>query len=178
MTRQEFDKKMLLLQQGDEEAFEQIYEETQRGLFSFILSICRNYHTAEDMMQTTYIRLRATAASYKAGANAYAWLYTIAKNVTINEMNRQKRELATDIDENAAKFGSYTMNEEKSPVTSIMNKVLNANERQVVSLHISGFKHREIAEMLDKPIGTVLWTYNNALAKMRRELQKEAENEI
>lgn len=178
MTKQEFDKKMLLLQQGDENAFEQIYEETQRGLFAFILSICRNYHTAEDLMQTTYIRLRSTVASYKAGANAYAWLYTIAKNVTLNEMNRQKREMAIDMDENAAQFGSYTMNEEKSPVTAIMNKVLNENERQVVSLHVSGFKHREIAQMLEKPVGTVLWTYSNALAKMRRELQKEEDNEF
>ncbi len=173
MTKQEFDKKMLLLQQGDELAFEEIYKETQRGLFSFILSICRNYHTAEDMMQTTYIRLRTTISQYKAGANAYAWLYTIAKNVTINEMNRQRREQAVDVDENIARFGTYEMEERESPVTQMMNKVLNENERQIVTLHISGFKHKEIAEMLDKPLGTVLWTYNNALAKLKKGLQKE-----
>ena len=60
MTKQELDKKMLALQQGDENAFEDIYNDTKRGLFAFILSICRNYHTAEDMMQTAYIRLRTT----------------------------------------------------------------------------------------------------------------------
>ncbi len=177
MTKQEFDKKMLRLQQGDELAFEEIYNETQRGLFSFIMSICRNYHTAEDMMQTTYIRLRTTIAQYKAGANAYAWLYTIAKNATINELNRQKREMATDVDENLYQFGTYTMGEGDSSATQAMNKVLNDIERQIVTLHISGFKHREIAEMLEKPLGTVLWTYNNALNKMKKELQKEGTDE-
>lgn len=181
MTKFEFDKKMLRLQQGDENAFEEIYIETHRALFSYILSICRNYHTAEDVLQTTYIRLRTTVSSYKAGANAYAWLYTIAKNITLNEIARQKREMATDIDQNIADFGTYTMDEDgvadESPATKVMNKVLNDEERQVVSLRLSGFKHREIAEMLDKPLGTILWEYNNALSKMKRELQKEAEYE-
>lgn len=169
---------MLQLQQGDEQAFEDIYNDTRRGLFAFILSICRNYHTAEDMMQTAYIRLRTTIASYKAGGNAYAWLYTIAKNATLNELNRIKRETPTDMDDPAARFGSYTMNEDGSPVTAVMNRVLGENERQIVSLHIiSGFKHREIAEILQKPLGTVLWTYNNALSKMKRAIEKEDKDE-
>lgn len=179
MTKQEFDKKMLALQQGDELAFEEIYNETHRGLFAFILSICRNYHTAEDMMQTAYIRLRTTVASYRAGSNAYAWLYTIAKNATLNELARQKRESLSDMDEGQERFGSYTMNDEGAPVTAVMNRVLNDTERQIVTLHvIAGFKHREIAEMLQKPLGTVLWTYNNALAKVKKEMEKEGADEV
>ena len=37
--------------EGDESAFEEIYNDTKRGLFAFIMSICRHYQTAEDMMQ-------------------------------------------------------------------------------------------------------------------------------
>lgn len=178
MTKQEFDKKMLRLQKGDETAFEEIYLETNRGLFAFILSICKNYHTAEDMMQTAYIRLRTTIASYRAGSNAYAWLYTIAKNATLNEIARQKREAPADMDEGQERYGAYTINEDGSPVTAVMNRALNDVERQIVTLHVvAGFKHREIAEMLSKPLGTVLWTYNNALAKMKKELEKEGADE-
>ena len=178
MTKQELDKKMLALQQGDENAFEDIYNDTKRGLFAFILSICRNYHTAEDMMQTAYIRLRTTISSYRAGENAYAWLYTIAKNATLNEMARQKREKSTDAFEEDGALGSYTLDEDDSPVTTAMNKVLSDGERQIVTLHVvSGFKHREIAQMLDKPLGTVLWAYNNALAKLKKELEKEKADE-
>ena len=71
------------------------------------------------------------------------------------------------------------MNEEGSPIIAVMNKVLGDEERQIVTLHvIAGFKHREIAEMLDKPLGTVLWAYNNALAKMKKQLEKEMRDEI
>lgn len=179
MTKQELDSKMLQLQRGDEQAFEDIYNETKRGLFAFILSICRNYHTAEDMMQTAYIRLRTTIASYKTGANAYAWLYTIAKNATLNELNRQKRVTTVDMQSGDERLGSYSIDEEGSPVTAVMNKVLNDTERQIVTLHVmAGFKHREIAEILSKPLGTVIWTYNNALSKMKKALEKEAENEV
>lgn len=178
MTKQELDKKMLELQQGDEGAFEEIYNETRRGLFAFIMSICRNYQLAEDMMQTAYIRLRTTISSYRAGSNAYAWLYTIAKNATINELNRRKRELATDTFAEDSRYGEYYIDEECSPVTTLMNKVLSDEERQLVTLHvISGFKHREIAEMLDKPLGTVVWAYSNALAKLKKAMQQEDDDE-
>lgn len=169
---------MLRLQQGDERAFEEIYNETGRGLFAYIRSLCNDYHVAEDMMQVTYIRLRTSIASYKAGGNAYAWLYAIARNATLNEIARRKRELSLDVEENASQFGTYRLDEDGSPVTEIMNRVLGETERQIVTLHVmSGFKHREIAEILDKPLGTVLWTYNNALAKMRKAI-KEVEDEI
>lgn len=169
---------MLALQRGDESAFEEIYNETKRGLFAFISSICRDYHMAEDMMQTAYVRLRTTIASYRAGSNAYAWLYTIAKNLTLNELARRKRELSVDVEEDPSKFGVYSLEADGSPVTAVMNAVLNETERQIVSLHVmSGFKHREIAEILEKPLGTVLWTYNNALAKMKKELIKEGYDE-
>ncbi len=177
MTKQELDEKMLRLQQGDESAFEDIYKDTERGLFAFILSLCRDYHLAEDMMQTTYIRLRTTISMYQAGSNAYAWLYTIAKNATLNEIMRRKRECAIEDFEDDARWGTYDI-EDESPVTRVMNRVLNNEERQIVTLHvISGFKHREIAQMMEKPLGTELWTYNNALAKIKKELQKEGENE-
>lgn len=178
MTRQELNDKMLALQQGDESAFEDIYNDTKRGLFAFIFSICRDYQTAEDMMQTAYVRLRTTIASYQAGGNAYAWLYTIAKNATLTELARRKREISSDAFDNEEQFGSYTLEERDSPTITVMSRVLNDVERQIVSLHvISGFKHREIAEMLQKSLGSVLWTYNNSLSKLKKALQRENDYE-
>lgn len=180
MDRKRLDEKMLLLQRGDETAFEEIYDETRKGLFSFILSICKNYHTAEDVMQTTYIRLRLSIATYRAGSNALAWLYTIAKNLTLNEINKRKREVFSDFDDSDSKFGEYTMDDNLTgSVFEVMNKTLNEDERQIVSLYlISGFKHREIAEIMGKPLGTVLWSYRNALGKIRKQLEKEGFDEI
>jgi RNA polymerase sigma-70 factor (ECF subfamily) len=179
MDKRELDEKMLRLQTGDEQAFEEIYNLTKRGLFSFILSICRNYHTAEDIMQSTYLRLKGAISTYQAGSNALAWLFTIAKNLTINELNRAKRESFSDFEDTDARFGEYTLEDKLSgSVLELMGKTLNEEERQIVVLHlIAGFKHREIADMLQKPLGTVLWSYRNSLAKLKRELEKEDKNE-
>lgn len=49
--------------------------------------------------------------------------------------------------------------------------ILDAEERQIVVLHaMAGFRHREIAEILDLPTGTVLSKYNRAMKKMRKEI--------
>lgn len=59
-------------------------------------------------------------------------------------------------------------------VTDAMKKVLTADEAQIVMLYVvAGFKHREIAEIVKKPVGTVLWTYNNSLKKLRKYLKEE-----
>ena len=176
MDRITLDNLMLHIARGDEVAFEELYNQTKSGLYSFILSICKNHHLAEDVMQNTYIRIRLSANMYKAGSNTLAWIYTIAKNLTLNELNKQKHEMSIDFDDKGAKIGGqYTIDDKvSSPLLNVMKKVLNESEAQITSLHlISGFKHREIAEMLDKPLGTVLWTYKNALNKIKNNYSEE-----
>lgn len=179
MDRYELDEKMLRLQKGDEQAFEEIYNLTKQGLFAFILSICKNYHTAEDIMQSTYLRLKSAISTYQAGSNALAWLFTIAKNLTLNELKRSKRESFSDFEDSDSRYGEYTLDDKlHGPLFDLMAKVLGNEERQIVVLHlIAGFKHREIADMMEKPLGTVLWSYRNALSKLKRALEKEGENE-
>lgn len=176
VDRKLLDDLMQKIQRGDEAAFEVFYNETKRGLFSFILSICKDYHSAEDLMQNTYIRVRVAADSYQAGSNVLAWLFTIAKNITLNDMNKRKREISADFDNPAIRIGGeYTMDENlPGPVISIIKDKLNDSEKQIIALHLmAGFKHREIALMLEKPLGTVLWAYRNALNKIKSELEKE-----
>ncbi len=178
MDRYELDRLMQLFQQGDETAFEEIYNQTKKGLFSFILSICKNYHTAEDIMQNTYIRVRNSITSYQIGGNPLAWIFTIGRNLTINELNRQKREVFSDFSDGNI-GGQYVLDDQlQSPIFAKMAKVLSEDELQLVTLHlISGFKHREIAEMCNKPLGTVLWAYRNALNKVKKVLEKEGNGE-
>lgn len=131
-------------------------------------------------MQTTYIRLRMSVNSYQVGSNALAWLYTIAKNLTINEINKRKREVYADFDDPTADLGgAYSIEDNlPGPVIAAMRDCLNETELQIVTLYlVAGFKHREIAEMVGKPLGTVLWAYRNALNKVKKELGKEGGEE-
>ena len=56
-------------------------------------------------------------------------------------------------------------------------KVLNGEELQIVTLYNSGYKHREIAEALGLPLGTVTWKYKAALAKLKNFLEGGCKNE-
>lgn len=178
MDKKELDKYMILFRAGDESAFEVIYEETRRGLFAFVLSVCKNYHLAEDVVQSTYIKIRAAIGSYQPGSNALAWMFTIAKNLTLNELQKRKREVSTDFTAaTGAEYGHYTMDENLgSNLLDVVVKNLSPSEAQIVLLHlVNGYKHREIAEMTKKPLGTVLWSYRNALAKLKKILGEEEE---
>ena len=103
-------------------------------------------------------------------------IYTIAKNITFNELNKRKREISLDFDERGGKIGGqYTIDDSvSSPLLNIIKTELNPTEAQIISLHlISGFKHKEIADMLEKPLGTVLWAYRNALNKIKNKYKEE-----
>lgn len=177
MDKVELDKYMIRLKNGDESAFDIIYNETKRGLFSFILTYTKNYHTAEDLLQNTYVKMRNSIDGYKAGTNASAWIFTIAKNLSLNEIKRQKRETPTDFSEQSNRFGEYEIEDSIStPMLKIIRETLTKSEQQIVLLHIAGgYKHREIADMLLKPLGTVLWAYRNAVAKLKKKLEEEDE---
>lgn len=59
----------------------EIYEETRGAVYGFSLSILRNAHDAEDVLQETYIRVFENSASYKPNGNPMPWILQIAKNL-------------------------------------------------------------------------------------------------
>jgi RNA polymerase sigma-70 factor (ECF subfamily) len=102
-----------------------------------------------------------------------AWMFTIAKNLTRNQMRRrQKFSDSEGIDfENDTKF-SYVVDPEDRVVLMSAMKILTDEERQILILHsVSGVKHRELAQYLDMPLATVLSKYHRALKKLRNELR-------
>ena len=65
------DEKLLLkIAKGDQEAFRQLYQNTDKTMYSFILSVVRNPQDAEEIMQETYLRIWTSAGSYQAQRKA------------------------------------------------------------------------------------------------------------
>lgn len=163
-----------LVGQGDPEAFEVLYRSTEKAVYALALSILRNPHDAEDIVQETYLKVRAAAHLYVPQGKPLAWLFTITKNLCRDLLRGQSRtEGAPDGAEDDLRF-SYVSDPTDRLVLEAALKALGEEERQVVLLHAaSGLKHREIARDLGLPLSTVLSRYSRALKKLQRYLTEE-----
>lgn len=168
MNDRQIDKLLIAISQGDDTAFETLYAKTKRGVFSFLYSFYKNYENTEDAMQSVYLRVKQNADKYRSGTNGRAWLLQIAKNYALNELGRNKRVEYTDV------LPDVPQNPSLGGVNDIMQRVLDDTEYRIVVLHVLwGYKHREIAEILDCPTGTVTSKYKRSVEKLKIALKEE-----
>lgn len=159
---------------GDRRAFDYIYESTNRPVYFAALYIVRDKSYAEDVMQETYLRALGALDRYTTGTNFTAWLVKIAKNIALNHVKKSARESPSDFTDEQ-EIRKYGGKETELPyVFDVAAKVLAEDKYRIVMLcQVAGYKRREVAEMLDMPIGTVTWKNNEALKKLRQHLGGE-----
>ena len=163
---------------GDREALTPLYRQTSATVYGFALSILKNRQDAEDVLQDTYIRIWNAAGSYTPGGKPLAWILTITRNLALMRMRERSRtvEMSPDVWQSFLAEEAAGNQEDRLMLASLL-EMLSDQERQIVMLHaMTGWKHREIAELLHLPLPTVLSKYNRALKKIRN-VWKEA-NEI
>lgn len=155
----------------DSAAFERFYRSTDRTLYTYILSLTRNHHDAQDVMMDTYLKVRANAHRYVPQGKPLAWVFTIARNLVRSRQREAAREtLYGDVTEVELAFPATDTQDNALALREAMT-VLSEEERQIVLLHaVSGMKHRELSELLELPLSTVLSKYARALAKLKKAL--------
>ena len=148
--------------------FDNFYEETSRKVFFTIIGIVKDQMIAEDLMQDTYMQFLKKIDDIESSQNPIAYLVTIGRNNALNHYTKFKREVqGDDIFETIA---SDEMIKDDVDIYQLLN-LLDREEREVIVLHtINGFKFREVAEAMDKPLGTVLWLHKKALEKLKVKL--------
>ncbi len=155
---------------GDTEAFSELYETTKTAVYSFALSIVKNAHDAQDIMQETYLKIHANAIGYFSQGKPMAWIFTIVRNLCLMHL-RKSRKSDVEFDEaiGCESPVDFTQNVDDNELISMMMTALSEEERSIVIMHVvSGMKHREISEILEIPLSTVLSKYNRALHKMKK----------
>lgn len=168
MNAKELEKLVERYRNGEQELFDDIYYETQKGVYLSISTIIKDKSTVEDLMQDVYIKAINNLASYKVGTNFSAWICTIARNHAINYYRRKKHEtLVDEIDEDYL----FTTNDNRDSVLSKALAILEGEERDIILYHIVlNFKFKDIANMLNIPLSTAFFIYKKALNKIKKEL--------
>ena len=171
------DEAMARLAAGENDALEEIYTQTRKTVYYVALSIVRERMLAEDVMQTTYLKVLANASAYRAGSNARAWIARIAKNEAIGLLRRRKREVSVDEREELALFGTQAA-DEYGLLIDLARRILKEKEFAVLMLSAAeGYKRREIADLLGIPLPTVTWHYGRAVAKMQSALAEREQTQ-
>lgn len=167
----EYEAMLSGIAQEDSAAFERFYRSTDRTLYTYILSLTRNHHDAQDVMMDTYLKVRANAHRYVPQGKPLAWVFTIARNLVRSRQREAAREtLYGDVTEVELAFPATDTQDNALALREAMT-VLSEEERQIVLLHaVSGMKHRELSELLELPLSTVLSKYARALAKLKKAL--------
>ena len=84
---------------GDRTALADLYSETRSGVYGFALSMLRNSHDAEDVLQEAYIRVWNSAASYVPKGTPMSWLLSIAKNLALMKLRARGRQAELEPEE-------------------------------------------------------------------------------
>lgn len=163
------------LASGDVEAMGPLYEITKTAVYAYALSLLKNSAEAEDVMHDSYIAVNSAAAGYTPLGKPMAWIMTVVRNLCISRLRKLRRETKVS-EEKWEKLMRVEDVPSNLHVAECLEK-LDDDERQIVLLHaVSGMKHRETAELLDLPIGTVLSKHARALKKLKHYLS-EGEDE-
>ncbi len=165
---------LLRVASGEKKALEELYHETRAAVYGFSLSITKNPSDSEDILQETYLKIWANAEKYKAKGTPMAWILTITKNLSLMKLREKKKYQDLEPQEWDSSFhidSEAGTIEERHLLEAALN-LLTEEERQIILLHaVSGLKHREIADLLDMALATVLSKYHRGLKKLRKYLE-------
>ncbi len=160
------------IKDGEDSYFDEFYNLTKKKIFYLIYSYVRNQLDAEDILQDTYLSLLEHRNRIKVDS-VMSYMFKIAQNKSINFLKKKQRNVSMNYDQADVNVNfDRSLSQDASAIIQVMNQVLNELEFKVVTLHLlEEMTHKEISKFLKKPIGTITWTYQNALRKIRRNLE-------
>ena len=143
----------------------------------FAFNLTKSREEMEDLIQDTFYRALSNQEKFIEGTNIKAWLFTVMRNIFINNYRRQKKSnTVTDTSENQYLLNSTKKIEknecERSFLSEDINKVLgqvSGDYTEPFMMYYKGFHYQEISEKLDLPLGTV----KSRIFFARKELQSK-----
>jgi len=131
-------------------------------LHPYAVSLTNNHEDAKDLYQETMLRALVNKEKYQFGTNLKAWLYTIMRNIFINNYRKSRRytkvdnEIATEhlINERNTSSNNGWQNLRVSEIRNAIEKLPGAF-RLSFELYYTGYKYQEISQVLNEPLGTI-----------------------
>lgn len=170
--------------QGDKKAYALLIERYQHFVFTLIKRIINNHEDAEELTQDVFIKAFHALGDYKGTSKFSTWLYTIARNISLSYMRKQKAAIVSD--EILTSINGYSRDTEQSLEKknrkAVINNAINhlePSEAQVLTLfYIQEQTIDEIAIILDMNPGNVKVKLFRSRKKLKEILNRDYKNEF
>jgi RNA polymerase sigma-70 factor, ECF subfamily len=172
---------------GQSEAFGVLVRRYERELFGYLRRYLGDAALADDVFQNTFLQLCKKVHQYEAGRPVRPWLYTIATHQAIDALRRNARHQCVSLDQSREELPNGEVHslvdllenpslgpleraegeERREGVRAAVDQLPDLFRQVVVLAYYQGLKYREIADILDIPVGTVKSRLHAALAKLQ-----------
>lgn len=151
---------------GERQAIEELVAYYQDTIYSIAMTFTRNPHRAEDLAQEAWIRIIRGLPSFRADSRFTTWVYRVTMNTFLNSTRKKREELEADervFEDVARPFPSL----ETTMAVQDAVRSLPGEFRAVVALRfVADLSYKEIAQVLDVPLGTVQSRLKRGLARL------------
>jgi RNA polymerase sigma factor (sigma-70 family) len=160
--------------------FDQMLLRNTEFLRPFAFTLTRDHEAAKDLVQETIFRALANKEKYHIGTNIKAWMYTIMRNIFINNYRRKSKQ--NTIFDNSP--NEFLIDANQGAIANEAIAKLNMKEVQAAIyqlpeifrnpflLYFDGYKYHEIADMLHEPLGTIKSRIHFARKLLKTQLQR------
>lgn len=163
----------LQLRNGSEDACRTLYERYAGKLYGFIYRFTANQELAEEILHDIFAELLAGKMRIEGEGALKGWLYTVAKNKSLNHLKKTSREVIdlNSIEEAGSESGleSESASENLLRVLSAAEKSLPKDLYQTWDLRKRGMDYQQIASALAIPVGTVKSRFHRIVRLLRKE---------
>ena len=173
--------------QGDREAFGRLVRRHQRRVYAAALHILGNHSDADDVAQEAFVRAYRGLSSFDGRADFFTWLYRITINTALNALRSDKRGAALSqrggteaahVGGRPEALGQAAQTpaqkiHQSSEITRVLEAVASLTPPLRVTLVLATVEempHKQIAELLEIPEGTVAWRVNEARRLLKLKL--------
>ncbi len=167
INKEELHTNFIEIANKNEDEFNKLYKNYKSLVYAISFSILKNKETSEDVVQIVFSKIWNMKKENFPKSNEASWLYSLTKNETLNLLRKEKS--TVNIDELYYISDDKNLNDiiDKDTYNRILSR-LDEKEQEIVSLKtLSELSFREIASILNMPIGTVQWRYYKALHTLK-----------
>lgn len=149
-------------------AFEKLYNRYRKLVYAIVFSLLKNEQDSEDIVQVVFTKIYSIDKNKLPVKNEASWLYSVAKNETLNFLKKRKEYISLDdIYEIPDNNNELTKLIDQDNYNRLISK-LDSIEKEIVSLKIlANLSFEEIGNLLNKPTGTIKWKYYKSINTLK-----------